>query len=86
MSPQKLTGELTARGGKTLHPQCDLRSHPVGDAHAGCIVLGSVDALARRQALQRSLQGIVGCRETALGTQRRAVGIDVERHDPYPLR
>ena len=53
--------------------------HPFGDGEAGGVVLGAVDAQARRQALQRRGERRLR-RSVALGVQRCDVGIDGECH------
>ena len=64
----------------------DLRGHVAGDGEAGGVVLGRVDALAGRQALHGSLEGLVGDPAAVLRTKRSGIGVD-DSHStvPFPL-
>ncbi|MNV40993.1 hypothetical protein D3C71_1326140 [compost metagenome] len=58
----------------------DLRSEPLGDRQARCVVLGTVDAQARGQALHGRGHITLCTAKPALRIQRHHVGVDRQRH------
>ena len=57
-----------------------------GDGEAGGVVLGGVDALAGRQALHGSLEGLIGDPAAVLRAKRSGVGVDNSHSTvPFPL-
>jgi hypothetical protein len=63
-----------------LRQALDLGGHALGDGEAGGVVLGAVDAHARRQALHRRGQGGLARSEVALRVERVDVGVDDRGH------
>ncbi|MNS94363.1 hypothetical protein D3C72_1285780 [compost metagenome] len=54
----------------------DVRGEAVGNGHTGGVVLGAVDAQARRQAFDGGTQGRLRLVQVVLSNERQVVGID----------
>ncbi|CUJ65435.1 Uncharacterised protein [Achromobacter xylosoxidans] len=63
---------VTSGLGQTLH----VGGEAVGNGHTGCVVLGAVDAQARRQAFDGGTQGRLRLVQVVLSNQRQVVGVD----------
>jgi len=64
----------------SLRQALDVGREAVGDGLASCVVLGAVDAHARRQSLDRRVQRRLRLVQVVLREQRETVGVDDLRH------